>query len=57
MRCQMSKAEAVMRKCDIHSTRSIKSNSAVNLSPKLGWTFAVTRRNIYREYYVPAEKN
>ena len=34
----MSRAE-VMRECDIHPTRSIKTNSDVNLSRKpVGWT-------------------
>lgn len=32
----LSRAEEVMRECDIHHTRSIKTNSAVNLSRKPG---------------------
>ena len=32
----MSRAEEVMRECDIHHTRSIKTNSVVNLSRKPG---------------------
>ena len=42
-----------MRECDIHHTRSIKTNSAVNLSRKPGLDLAVTCCNIYREYHVP----
>ena len=32
----MSRAEEAIRECDIHHTRSIKTNSAVNLSRKPG---------------------
>ena len=32
----LSRAEEVMRECDIHHTRAIKTNSAVNLSCKPG---------------------
>ena len=32
----LSRAEDVIRECDIHHTRSIKTNSAVNLSRKPG---------------------
>ena len=32
----ISRAEEVMRECDIHHTRSIKTNSGVNLSCKAG---------------------
>ena len=32
----LSRAEEVMRECDIHHTRAIKTNSAVNLSRKPG---------------------
>ena len=34
MLCHVSRAEGVTRECDIHDTRSIKTNSAVNLSRK-----------------------
>ena len=34
--CHISRAEEVMRECDTHHTRSIKANSAVNLSRKPG---------------------
>ena len=35
MRCHISRAkEEVMRECDIHHTRSIKTNSSVNMSRK-----------------------
>ena len=32
----LPRAEEVMIECDIHHTRSIKTNSAVDLSPKPG---------------------
>ena len=32
----ISRAEEVVRECDIHHTRSIKTNSGVNLSRKPG---------------------
>ena len=34
--CHISRAEEVMRECDIHHTRSIKTTSGVNLSRKPG---------------------
>ena len=46
-----SRAEEVMRECDIHHTRSIKTISSWAAS--LGWTSAVTCCNLYRGYHVP----
>ena len=48
--CQISRAEKVMRECDIHHTRSVRTLTWV---ASLDSTSAVTWCNIYRDYHVP----
>ena len=47
--------EEVMRECDIHHTRSIKTiiTALITWAASLGWASAVTFCNIYREYHAP----
>ena len=50
----LSRAEEVMRECDIHHTHVLsRLASVLTWAASLGWTSAVTCCNIYREYQVP----
>ena len=51
--CHISRAEGVLRGCDVHHTRSIKTNSAVNLSRKPRLDLCCDLLQHVQEYHAP----